>query len=150
MCVVVSERLEGRNSQDVLLGSASKCSKLRGAWRATHNISIMCAGDLPGIQHMHRDVWQLLEPGGMRRTILSPATTNVLVASPLRYTGPRLPVKRVYLSFGSSSASSSSSSSSDSCSTLSLPLLAAGCCRDSWRTAAFGSSSFDAAAMLDA
>lgn len=55
MRIVVSERLEGRNSQNMLLGSAFDSLKHGEAWRATHDVAVVCAYDLPRIQHMRHD-----------------------------------------------------------------------------------------------
>lgn len=86
----------------------------------------------------------------MRRTILSPDTINVLVASPLRYTGARLLVSRVYFNLGSSSASSSPlslSSSSSICAAVVLILCGRGRSASSRCVVPLGSS-VDSAAML--
>lgn len=148
MCIVGTEGLEGGDGQDVLLESAST-SRSFGArrrltilplWVPTIYLELsICFATGHGSR-----------PGSMCRTILSLATMNVLVASPFLYTGPRLAVKREYLSFGSSSGSSSESSSSESCSTLGSPLLAVRWRRASSWVVALASSSFDAAAMADA
>jgi hypothetical protein len=148
MCVVGSEDLERRYAEGVLLRLVQQ-EGLEIALE-THNIAIMRAYDLiyklstiPTCDASCTEAWSY------DRTILSPATMKVLVASPFRYTGPRLLVRRLYLSFGSSSTSSSSSSS-ESCSTLSFPSLAT-FSRCNWsRAGVRGSSLVFSAAMLAA
>lgn len=145
MRIVCPERLECRYVQGVLLKLLGVVPGRTnsGDLRCYHCVCLQSSHSLAYVLHF-TTVRPMTRHG---HTILSPATMNVLVASPLRYTGPRFVVRRLYLSFGSSSASSSSSSS-ESCSTLSSPSLTTFSRRDPSRAGVRGATWVESAAML--